>query len=42
MSDLHAKIRLEEFLRKKHLNFHSLEVHKCTEDFFGLFDHIFK
>jgi hypothetical protein len=36
MSSIHAQIRLEEYLRKKYINFKALEVKKCEES--GIFD----
>jgi hypothetical protein len=39
MSDLHAKIKLEEWLKKKHSNFKELVIYKCNEDTLGgIFD----
>lgn len=38
MSELHSKIKLEEYLKKKHDNYKSMVVYKCTHDFLGLFD----
>ena len=32
ISDLHAKVRLEEHLKKKHSNFKQLIVTKCRRD----------
>lgn len=36
MSDLHAKIKLEEYLKNKHSNFSKLVVYKCYVDFLGM------
>ncbi len=42
MGDLHAKIKLEEYLKKKTTNFKKLIVLNCTEDVMGdLFGSIF-
>jgi len=46
MSSLHAQIRLEEFLKKKYINFKQLEVNECKEennfnDIFSQFGDIF-
>jgi hypothetical protein len=39
MSDLNAKIKLEEWLKKKYDNFDRLVVYKCNEDTLGgIFD----
>jgi hypothetical protein len=38
MSDLHAKIKLEEFLKKKHLKFKILVVESCREDIDDIFE----
>lgn len=38
LSELHAKVKLEDYLKKKNNNFSSLVVHKCTKDFFGIFN----
>ena len=35
MSDLHAKIKLETFLKKKHPGFDKLIIDKCVEDYDG-------
>jgi hypothetical protein len=37
MSELHAKIKLEEYLKKKYDNFQRLVVYSATEDFVSLF-----
>lgn len=41
MGELHAKIKLEDWLKKKHSDFKQLEVIKCEKDVFGLFGDIF-
>jgi hypothetical protein len=43
LSDLHAKIKLEGFLKKKHHNFQRLQVIRCNEDneIFSMLDQIF-
>jgi len=38
MSELHAKIKLEDYLKKKHSDFNNLVVHKCRKDFLGMSD----
>jgi hypothetical protein len=38
MSEIHSKVKLEDYLKKKHSNFQKLVIFKCTNDFFGLFD----
>ena len=40
-SELHAKIRLGEYLRTKHTNFSTLTVHDCKEDTLQIFDKLF-
>lgn len=44
MSDLHAKIKLEEYLKKKYSNFKKLVVYSCTNNFGfeNIFGDIFK
>ena len=42
MSDLHAKIKLEDYLKRKHKDFEKLVVVSCTEDIFSIFGDIFK
>jgi hypothetical protein len=44
LSDLHAKIRLGDYLKRKHSNFERLQVDSCHEesDLFNLFGDIFK
>lgn len=39
--ELEAKIKLEEFLKKKYFNFHRLVITKCTEDTLGQFGDLF-
>lgn len=38
MGDLHAKIKLQGYLKKKHANFERLVVISCNPDMFGFFD----
>ena len=38
MSEIHAKIKLEDYLKKKHTDFQKLVVYKCIDDFLGIFD----
>jgi hypothetical protein len=38
MSEIHAKVKLEEWLKKKHTDFKSLVVYKCVNDDYSLFD----
>ena len=44
MSDIHAKIKLEAYLRKKNPSFKYLVVNKCYEEnsFFSIYSDIFK
>jgi len=44
LSELNAKVNLERYLIKKHINFKRLYVKSCREDniFGGLFNDIFK
>lgn len=42
MSDLHAKVKLEDYLKRKHKDFEKLVVVSCTEDIFSIFGDIFK
>lgn len=37
LSEMHAKIKLENYLKKKYNNFQKLIVNKCTDDSSGLF-----
>jgi hypothetical protein len=43
LSDLHAKVRLDDYLKRKHSNFERLSVTGCFEerDFFENFGDIF-
>lgn len=41
LSDLHAKSRLEDYLKRKYINFKRLMVHSCHEDLFSKFGDIF-
>lgn len=41
MSDLHAKVKLEDYLKRKHKDFEKLVVVSCTEDIFSIFGDIF-
>jgi hypothetical protein len=36
MSELHAKIKLEEYLKKKHAKLERLVDHKCINDWLGV------
>lgn len=38
MSELHAKIKLEDYLKRKHNNFKQLVVYKCQMDIFRIYD----
>lgn len=38
MSEIHSKIKLEEYLKKKHPNFKQLVVYSCVQDFLGVYD----
>jgi hypothetical protein len=38
MSELHAKIKLEDYLKRKHANFAQLAVLNCTEDLGDIFN----
>lgn len=38
MSEFHAKVKLEEYLKKKHSDFNNLVIYKCTHDFLEIFD----
>lgn len=42
MSDLHAKVKLEDYLKRKHKDFEKLVVVSCTEDIFSIFSNAFK
>ena len=37
MSEIHSKIKLEDYLKKKHSNFQKLVISKCVDDIFGIF-----
>ena len=37
MSEIHSKIKLEDYLKKKHSNFQKLVINKCVDDIFGIF-----
>jgi len=37
MSEIHSKVKLEDFLKKKYSNFKSVVIYKCTNDILGLF-----
>ena len=37
MSEIHSKVKLEDYLKKKHSNFHKLVINKCVNDIFGIF-----
>jgi len=43
LSDLHAKVRLEDYLKRRHSNFERLQVDSCHEenDLFKYFGDIF-
>jgi hypothetical protein len=41
LSELHAKIRLGEYLRTKHTNFSTLTVHDCKHDTLQIFNDLF-
>ena len=41
MGELHAKIKLGEWLKKKHSDFKNLEIISCKEDIVGMFGDIF-
>jgi len=41
MSDLHAKVKLEDYLKRNHANFQRLVVYKCYPDLFGGIFNIF-
>ena len=38
MSELHAKSKLEDWLKKKYSDFQRLVVYKCNEDIGSMFD----
>ena len=38
MSEIHAKIKIEGYLKKKHEDFSRLVIHKCVHDILGIFD----
>lgn len=40
MSEIHAKIKLEGYLKNKYSNFKSMVVYNCTHDFLGILDFI--
>lgn len=42
MSSLHAKVKLEDFLKRKHTGFKSLVVYNCNENIFDGFNFIFQ
>lgn len=37
ITEIHAKIKLEDYLKKKHNNFQKLVINKCVNDSSGLF-----
>jgi hypothetical protein len=37
MSEIHSKVKLEDYLKKKHSNFQRLVIYKCVDDIFGIF-----
>jgi len=37
LSEIHSKVKLEDYLKKKHSNFQELVVFKCTHDVLGFF-----
>lgn len=41
LSDLHAKIKLEKYLRGKHYDFKRLKVRDCQEDVVGFLSNMF-
>lgn len=41
-NEFHAKIKLEDYLKKKHPLFQRLVVHKCMMDFMGIFQSFHK
>lgn len=41
MGELHAKIKLEDWLKKKHFDFQKLEVIKCEKDILSIFEDLF-
>ena len=38
MSEVHAQVRLENYLKEKYINFKKLIVKECKEDFMGMSD----
>ncbi|MCK9429825.1 MAG: hypothetical protein M0R17_07455 [Candidatus Omnitrophica bacterium] len=41
MSELHAKCKLEEYLKKKYDTFSKLVIYKCNRDVMGIFGDMF-
>jgi len=41
MSDLHAKVKLEDYLKRKHKDFEKLVVVSCVKDIFSIFGGLF-
>ena len=41
MSEMHAKVKLEEYLKKHNSNFQKLVVYSATEDVLGIFGDAF-
>ncbi len=41
MSDLHAKVKLEAYLKRKYPEFSAMHVYEVKEDFFGMYGYKF-
>jgi hypothetical protein len=41
LSELHAKVKLEQYLKKKHSNFNKLVITSCRKDIMGNFNDVF-
>jgi len=41
MSELHAKVKLNDHLRNKHKDFQSINIISCHDDYMGIFGNIF-
>jgi hypothetical protein len=41
MSELHAKVKLKDYLKNKHKDFKSINIISCHDDYMGIFGDIF-
>lgn len=41
MNAVHSQIRLEEYLKRKYINFKKLIVHSCKDDVLSIFEDMF-